>query len=48
MVHSHYLFFTVNDIKAVTPDLKHGLAVQRIVRETAGHLENFRKKYAKN
>ena len=48
MVHSHYLFFTGNDSKAFSPDLKHGLAVQRIVRETAGHLENFRNKYAKN
>jgi predicted dehydrogenase len=48
MVHSHYLFFTGNDSKSLSPDLKHGLAVQRIVRETAAHLENFRNKYAKN
>ena len=46
MVHAHYLFFTGNDAKAITPDLKHGLAVQRIVRETAEHLNTFRKKYA--
>jgi predicted dehydrogenase len=45
MVHSHYLFFTGNDSKAISPDLKHGVAVQRIVRETAEHLKNFRKKY---
>jgi predicted dehydrogenase len=47
MVHSHYLFFTGNDFKTISPDLKHGLAVQRIVRETAEHLENFRKKFYK-
>lgn len=46
MVHAHYLFFTGNDAKAFMPDLKHGLAVQRIVRETAEHLSVFRKKYA--
>ncbi|SHF29071.1 Predicted dehydrogenase [Mariniphaga anaerophila] len=45
MVHAHYLFFTGNDAKAFVPDLKHGLAVQRIVRETADHLSVFRKKY---
>ncbi len=47
MVHSHYLFFTGNDTKSISPDLNHGLAVQRIVRETASHLERFRKNYAK-
>jgi predicted dehydrogenase len=45
MVHSHYLFFTGNDSNSISPDLKHGLAVQRIVRETAEHLKNFRKKF---
>jgi len=45
MVHAHYLFFTGNDEKAFNPDLKHGLAVQRIVRETADHLSTFRKNY---
>src|SRR5690554_119277 len=47
MVHTHYLFLTGNDKDTVIPDLKHGLAVQRIVRETAGHLKTFRNKYAK-
>ncbi len=42
MVHAHYLFFTGND-NSFIPDLEHGLAVQRIVRETADHLEIFRK-----
>ncbi len=45
MVHAHYCFFTGADGGAFTPDLKHGLAVQRIVRETAGHLTDFRNKY---
>jgi predicted dehydrogenase len=45
MVHAHYQFFTGKDTKAFNPDLKHGLAVQRIVRETAEHLSVFRKKY---
>ena len=46
MVHAHYVFLTGNDAKAFIPDLSHGLAVQRIVRETAEHLSIFRKKYA--
>ncbi len=45
MVHAHYQFFTDNDPKAFTPDLKHGLAVQRIVRQTADHIAEFRKTY---
>ncbi len=45
MVHAHYRFFTGNDAAAFLPDLKHGLAVQRIVRETASHLSVFRKNY---
>jgi predicted dehydrogenase len=44
MVHAHYLFFTDNDPEAFRPGLSHGLAVQRIVRETAGFLSDFRKK----
>ena len=42
MIHAHYIFLTGNDNKAVLPDLNHGLAVQRIVRETATHLAVFR------
>ena len=45
MVHAHYCFFTGNDDRSFIPDLKHGLSVQRIVRETADHLITFRKKY---
>jgi len=43
MVHAHYLFFTGSD-NFFIPDLKHGLAVQRIVRETADHLKVFRER----
>ncbi len=42
MIHAHYVFLTGNDEKAVIPDLQHGLAVQRIVRQTATHLAVFR------
>lgn len=45
MVHAHYQFFTGNDERAFQADLNHGLAVQRIVRETASHLSTFRKKF---
>ena len=45
MVHAHYCFFTGDDKGTFIPDLNHGLAVQRIVRETADHLSVFRKKY---
>lgn len=45
MVHAHYLFFTGNDKHAFQTGLNHGLAVQRIVRETADHLNTFRKNY---
>ena len=42
MVHAHYVFLTNNDPEAYIPDLKHGLAVQRIVRETADYMRYFR------
>ena len=45
MVHAHYRFFTGDDDGSFNTDLNHGLAVQRIVRETANHLSVFRKKY---
>jgi len=45
MVHAHYQFFTSDDAGAVVADLNHGLAVQRVVRETADYLKKFRKKY---
>ncbi len=43
MIHAHYVFLTGNDSKSFVPDLKHGLAVQRLVRETAGYLNTYRK-----
>ena len=48
MVHAHYVFFTGNDADAFHAGLEHGLAVQRIVRETADHLENFRRNFRKD
>lgn len=42
MIHAHYIFLTGNDPKTFVPNLKHGLAVQRLVRETADHLKIFR------
>ncbi len=45
MVHAHYQFFTGDDMESVIADLNHGLAVQRIVRETADHLKIFRSNY---
>jgi len=42
MIHAHYIFLNGNDPKSFIPDLKHGLAVQRLVRETADHLKNYR------
>ena len=48
MVHAHYLFLGGEDEKAFIPDLKHGLEVQRLVRETANHLKLFRTQFKKN
>lgn len=45
LVHAHYQFFTGNDLEAAVADLRHGLAVQRIVRETADHLSIFRTRF---
>ncbi len=42
MIHAHYIFLGGNDPKAFVPELKHGLAVQRIVRETAVFLKTYR------
>lgn len=43
MIHAHYVFLTGNDKKAFIPDIEHGLAVQRLVTQTAEHMEAFRK-----
>lgn len=42
MIHAHYLFLGGSDEKAFIPDLRHGLEVQRLVRETARQLETYR------
>lgn len=42
MIHAHYIFLGGKDSKAFVPDLKHGLAVQRVVRETAEQLKYYR------
>jgi hypothetical protein len=43
MVHAHYVFLTGHDIGSFLPDITHGLAVQRLVRETADKLNEFRR-----
>ncbi len=45
LVHAHYLFTGGSDPEAFIPGIGHGLAVQRVVRETASCLETFRKNY---
>ncbi len=42
MIHAHYVFLGGNDPKSFVPGLGHGLAVQRVVRETADQLKNYR------
>ncbi len=42
MVHAHYVFLTDSGTEAFIPGIDHGLAVQRIVTQTAEHLEIFR------
>lgn len=44
IVHAHYQFFTSYDADCNIANLNHGLAVQRIVRETADYLKVFREK----
>ncbi|VAW23908.1 Myo-inositol 2-dehydrogenase [hydrothermal vent metagenome] len=47
MVHAHYIFFGGKDENTFIPGLGHGLAVQRIVRETADYLRLFREETVK-
>lgn len=42
MIHAHYVFLTGDGRGSFIPDIEHGLAVQRLVRETAEHLLKFR------
>lgn len=43
MIHAHYVFLTGNNAGHFIPDIEHGLAVQRLVTDTAEHLKIFRK-----
>jgi predicted dehydrogenase len=43
LIHAHYVFLMDYSYRAFVPDLKHGLAVQRVVRESADFMERFRK-----
>ena len=45
MLHAHFLFLTEPEDPNFVPDLAHGLEVQRLVRETAVHLTDFRNKF---
>jgi len=45
MVHAHYVFLTGSADESIIPDIMHGLAVQRIVSNTAVHLAEFRRKF---
>jgi predicted dehydrogenase len=42
MIHAHYVFLSGNEQNEFVPDIDHGLAVQRLVTQTADHLKNFR------
>lgn len=47
MVHAHYVFLKNNGTELFIPDIAHGLAVQRLVTQTADHLARFRAMRAK-
>lgn len=42
MIHADYVFLTDNTTEIIVPDIRHGLAVQRLLNETAEHLKRFR------
>jgi hypothetical protein len=43
MIHAHYIFLTGKSQNEFVPDINHGLAVQKLVREAAEQLKMFRK-----
>jgi len=43
MIHAHYVFLKGSHNETFVPDIEHGLTVQRVVIQTAGHLKNFRR-----
>jgi predicted dehydrogenase len=48
MIHAHYVFLTGNVSKEFVPDIEHGLAVQRLLSQTAEHLRAFRESVQKS
>ncbi len=42
MMHAHYVFLTNSQTETFVPDIKHGLAVQKLLASTAEHLAGFR------
>jgi predicted dehydrogenase len=42
MIHAHYVFLKDSNQEIIIPDIEHGLAVQRLVTQTAEHLMRFR------
>lgn len=42
MIHAHYVFLTGNNSNSYLPGIEHGLSVQRLVRQTAEKLKEFR------
>jgi len=42
MIHAHYVFLTNSQTEAIVPGIMHGLAVQKLLNSTAGHLARFR------
>ena len=42
MIHAHYVFLKDSESETVIPGIEHGLAVQRLVTQTAEHLTAFR------
>ena len=40
MIHAHYVFLKDANTETFVPGIEHGLAVQRLVTQTAEHLKN--------
>jgi predicted dehydrogenase len=45
MIHAHYVFLTGDNQNDFLPDIRHGMAVQKMLRQTAEHMGVFREKY---
>lgn len=44
MIHAHYVFLTNNHTEIFVPDIMHGIAVQKLLTNTAVHLAGFRER----